>query len=134
MRTSLTLWRKTTRATRKDSRELRRKRAGHLFSKSRYVAAQLLAYLDSGLWQRNAQRTNRLAQEIGRAAGPALLHPVEANEIFLALGVERRQALRAAGFEFYDWGVESLGEARFVVSWDQPAGDVPALCEALRRI
>ena len=114
--------------------ELRRKRAGHLFSKSRYAAAQLLAYLDSGLWQRNAQRTNRLAQEIAIAAGPALLHPVEANEVFLGLGVERRNALRAAGFEFYDWGVERLGEARFVVSWDQPPEDVPALCEALRRI
>ena len=114
--------------------ELRRKRAGPLFSKSRYVAAQLLAYLDSGLWQRNAQRTNRLAQEIGIAAGPALLHPVEANEVFLGLGVQRRNALRAAGFEFYDWGVESLGEARFVVSWDQPDEDAPALCEALRRL
>ena len=76
--------------------ELRRKRAGQLFSKSRYLAAQLLAYLDNGLWRRNAERTNRLAQEIGRAAGTALLHPVEANEVFLALGVERRQALRAA--------------------------------------
>jgi threonine aldolase len=113
--------------------ELRRKRAGQLFSKSRYLAAQLLAYIDSGLWRRNAERTNRLAQEIGRAAGTALLHPVEANEVFLALGVERRQALRAAGFEFYDSGAESAGEARFVVSWDQPQDDVPALCAALAR-
>jgi threonine aldolase len=113
--------------------ELRRKRAGQLFSKSRYLAAQLLAYIDSGLWRRNAERTNRLAQEIGRAAGTALLHPVEANEVFLALGVERRQALRAAGFEFYDSGAESAGEARFVVSWDQPPDDVPALCAALAR-
>ena len=113
--------------------ELRRKRAGQLFSKSRYLAAQLLAYIDGGLWRRNAERTNRLAQEIGRAAGTALLHPVEANEVFLALGVELRQALRAAGFEFYDSGVESAGEARFVVSWDQPPDDVPALCAALAR-
>ena len=113
--------------------ELRRKRAGQLFSKSRYLAAQLLAYIDSGLWRRNAERTNRLAQEIGRAAGTALLHPVEANEVFIALGVARRQALRAAGFEFYDSGVESAGGARFVVSWDQPADDVPALCAALAR-
>jgi threonine aldolase len=59
---------------------------------------------------------------------------VEANEVFLGLGVARREALRSAGFEFYDWGVESLGEARFVVSWDQPPEDVPALCEALRGI
>src|SRR5580692_2513729 len=48
--------------------ELRRKRAGHLLSKSRYVAAQLLTYVESGVWERNAERTNRLAQDIGRAA------------------------------------------------------------------
>jgi threonine aldolase len=114
--------------------ELRRKRAGHLLSKSRYVATQLLAYVESGLWLRNAQRTNRLAQSIGRAAGEALLHPVEANEVFVGLGLPRRQALRAAGFEFYDWGAEGAGEARFVVSWDQPEEDVQALCTALAEL
>jgi threonine aldolase len=113
--------------------ELRRKRAGHLLSKSRYAAAQLLAYVESGVWQRNATRTNRLSQDIARAAGAALLHPVEANEVFLGLGVARREALRAAGFEFYDWGAPSAGEARLVISWDQPEGDVAALCAALRR-
>jgi len=114
--------------------ELRRKRAGHLLSKSRYVAAQLLAYVETGVWKRNAERTNRLAQDIGRAAGASLIHPVQANEVFVGLGVQRRQALRAAGFEFYDWGAESAGEARFVVSWDQPDEDVPALCAALGRL
>ncbi|HEY1492420.1 MAG TPA: beta-eliminating lyase-related protein [Steroidobacteraceae bacterium] len=112
--------------------ELRRKRAGHLLSKSRYVAAQLLAYIETGVWKRNAQNTNRLAQDIARAAGSALLHPVEANEVFLALGVERRTALRAAGFEFYDWGPEADGEARLVVSWDQPEAEVQGLCTALK--
>ena len=111
--------------------ELRRKRAGHLLSKSRYVAAQLLAYVESGVWQRNAARTNALAQRIGAAAGAALLHPVEANEVFVRLGVAGAQALRAAGFDFYDWGAEAAGEARFVVSWDQPEDDVRALCAAL---
>jgi threonine aldolase len=113
--------------------ELRRKRAGHLLSKSRFVAAQLGAYLEGGLWLKNAAHTNRLAQAIGRAAGAALLHPVEANEVFIALGLERRRALRAAGFSFYDWGAESSGEARFVVSWDQPQEHVTALCQALQR-
>jgi threonine aldolase len=114
--------------------ELRRKRAGHLLSKSRYVAAQLLAYLQDDLWLTNARRTNHQAQRIGRAAGPLLTHPVEANEVFLRLGIERRAALRAAGFEFYDWADERAGEARMVVSWDQPEEDVPALCEALTRL
>ena len=111
--------------------ELRRKRAGQLLSKSRYVAAQLVTYLESGIWKRNAARTNALAARIGRAAGAALLHPVEANEVFLRLGVPRRRALHEAGFEFYDSGVESAGEGRFVVAWDQPESDVQALCEAL---
>ncbi len=114
--------------------ELRRKRAGHLLSKSRYVAAQLLAYLETGLWKRNAERTNALARRIGAAAGATLLHPVEANEVFVKLGSARRQALRTAGFDFYDWGAEAAGEARLVVSWDQPEEDVEALCAALARL
>jgi len=114
--------------------ELHRKRAGHLLSKARYTAVQLLTYVEDGLWKRNAGRTNHLAQRIGRAGGQMLLHPVEANEVFLRLGNERRQQLRAGGFEFYDWGPESRGEARLVVSWDQPEEEVQALCEALLRL
>ncbi|GAC1452994.1 MAG: low specificity L-threonine aldolase [Steroidobacteraceae bacterium] len=111
--------------------ELRRKRSGHLLSKSRYVAAQLLAYVETDLGKRNAQRTNSLAQRIGRAAGARLLHPVEANEVFVQLGTAGKDSLRRSGYEFYDWGAQSSGEARFVVSWDQPEADVPALCETL---
>ena len=114
--------------------ELRRKRAGHLLSKSRYVAAQLLAYLEGDLWRRNAQRANTLAQQLARAAGTRLLHPVEANEVFVQLGDQGKAALRQAGFEFYDWGAETSGQARLVVSWDQPEGDVPALSAALARL
>jgi threonine aldolase len=114
--------------------ELRRKQSGHLLSKARYVSAQLLAYVDSGLWLRNATRTNALAQKIGKAAGEQLMHPVEANEVFVALGQERKQALRQLGFEFYDWNTAGSGQARFVVSWDQREEDVLALCAALERL
>ncbi len=114
--------------------ELHRKRAGHLLSKSRYAAVQLLTYIESGLWLRNAERTNHLAQRIGRAAGDALLHPVEANEVFLRLGAQRGQQLRAQGFEFEDWGPPARGHARLVVSWDQPEEDVQAVCRALERL
>jgi threonine aldolase len=114
--------------------ELRRKQSGHLLSKSRYVAAQLLAYVESGLWLRNGRRTNELARKIGRSAGELLMHPVEANEIFVALGAERKGALRRAGFEFYDWNAQSTGQARFVVSWDQREEDVLALCAALEKL
>jgi threonine aldolase len=111
--------------------ELRRKRAGHLLSKSRFVSAQLLAYLESGVWRRNAERANALARRIGQAAGKRLLHPVEANEVFVKLGAEGKTALRAAGFEFYDWGPPASGVARLVASWDQDERHVEALCTGL---
>jgi threonine aldolase len=112
--------------------EFRRKRAGHLLSKMRYVSAQLIAYLDTGAWQRNAARANALASRIAAAAGNALRHPVEANEVFLRLPAPQREALRNQGFGFYDWGASGSDEVRFVVSWDQPESDVEALCQALR--
>ena len=111
--------------------ELRRKRAGHLLSKSRFVSAQLLAYVDSGLWRRNAERANALARSLGEAAGKRLMHPVEGNEVFLKLGHAGKARLRAAGFEFYDWGPPASGEARLVASWDQDERHVQALCAAL---
>jgi threonine aldolase len=114
--------------------ELRRKRAGHLLSKSRYAAAQLVTYVESGLWHANAARANGLARRIAAAAGPRLLHPVEANELFLQLGADGKARLRAAGFGFYDWGAPALGQARFVASWDQDEGGVELLCKALQEL
>jgi threonine aldolase len=98
------------------------------------VSAQLLAYIETGVWRRNAARSNKLAQRLALAAGPRLMHPVEANEVFVKLGDAGKRRLREAGFEFYDWGPERSGEARFVVSWDQPEREVATLAEALTRL
>jgi threonine aldolase len=114
--------------------ELRRKQAGHLISKSRYIAAQLIAYVESGVWQRNAARANALAQQLAAHAGRWLMYPVESNELFLDLGGLARERLRAAGFGFFDCGAADAGQARFVVSWDQPVEDVSALSAALDRL
>ncbi|MEJ1960680.1 MAG: beta-eliminating lyase-related protein [Gammaproteobacteria bacterium] len=104
---------------------LRRARAGHVVSKARYVSAQLLAYIENDVWLRTPLARTAFARQIGAAAGAAVLHPVEANEVFLNLGVERMRKLREAGFEFHRWGGESTGHARFVVSWDQPKATSP---------
>lgn len=114
--------------------ELRRKRAGHLLSKSRYASAQLLAYLADGVWRRNAGHANRGAQAIGAACGAMLIEPVEANEVFARPGEEAKARLRALGFGFYDWGAVGSGEARFVVSWDQDLAEITALCDAVRSL
>jgi threonine aldolase len=112
--------------------EFRRKRAGHLLSKMRYVSAQLIAYLETGAWQRNAARANALARRIAALPAVRLCHPAEANEVFMRLSATQRDALRDQGFGFYDWGAAGSDEVRFVVSWDQPESDVDALCQALR--
>jgi threonine aldolase len=106
----------------------RRKRAGHLQSKGRYLAAQVLAMLEGGLWLANARAANAAAAEIAGAAAVRLLHPVEANEVFLRCTAAERTALRAQGFGFYDWGPDG---ARFVAAWDTREEHARALARAI---
>jgi len=106
----------------------RRKRAGHLQSKGRFLAAQLLAMLEGDLWLENARAANAAAQEIASVAGDRLLHPVQANEIFLTVSEVERAALRAQGFSFYDWGD---GAARLVTAWNSDPAHVAALARAI---
>lgn len=107
----------------------RRKRAGQMPSKGRFNAAQLLAMVESGAWLRNAAAANAGAQVLAMAAGTRLRHPVEANEVFVNIG-DAGDRLRELGFSFYDWGDAGSGEARFVVSWDQPQSDIAVLAAA----
>jgi len=106
----------------------RRKRAGHLQSKGRFLAAQVLAMLQDDLWLANASAANAGAQIIAAAAGDRLVYPVEANEIFIRLTAEEAARLRAIGFDFYDWGE---GQARLVTSWNQSADDIRPLADAI---
>lgn len=110
---------------------LRRKRAGHLQSKGRFLAAQILAMLDGDLWLENARAANAAAQELGAAAADRLLHPVEANELFLAMTPAEREALRAQGFSFYDWGLDA---ARLVTAWNTDPQHSAALARAVSEL
>jgi threonine aldolase len=111
----------------------RRKRAGHLQSKGRYLAAQILAMLEGDLWLENARAANAAAREIAAACGDRLIHPVEANEIFVILSPAEQAALRAQGFDFYDWNppAGAPGAARLVTAWSSPPHEVEALARAL---
>jgi threonine aldolase len=106
----------------------RRKRAGHLLSKGRYLAAQILAMLEEDLWLANARSANAAAATLAAAVPDRLVYPVEANEIFLRMSGSEAARIRAQGFDFYDW---APGEVRLVTSWNQPAQDVAALVSAL---
>ena len=108
--------------------KLRRKRAGHLQSKGRFLAAQLLAMLEGDLWLRNARAANAAALQLGTAAADRLMHPVEANELFLRLTAPERAALRAQGFSFYDWGDDA---ARLITAWNCDPEHSAALAQAI---
>lgn len=107
--------------------EYRRMRAGHLVSKMRFISAQLNAFLADGLWLNLARHANAMAQRLSeglqRIPGARLIHPVEANELFVVLPPAVIAGLRAAGAEFYDW----IGEPhliRLVTAWDTDAAKV----------
>ena len=111
-----------------DEVAVRRKQAGHLLSKGRMLAAQLLALIEDGLWLDNARAANAAAQVLAAAAPDRLAYPVEANEIFLRVSPDEAGRLRDAGFDFYDWGP---GEIRLVTSWDQKGEPVERLAAAI---
>ena len=111
-----------------DEIDVRRKRAGHLLSKGRVLAAQILALLEDDLWLENARAANSAALMLAQRVQGRLIHPVHANEVFLHISDEEASALRAQGFDFYEWG---LGQIRFVTSWDSDLEAVEKLAAAL---
>ena len=76
----------------------------------------------------NTRAANAAATIIADAAQGRLLYPVEANEIFVRLTAAEAAALRAQGFDFYDWGE---GAARLVTSWHHTEDDVAPLARAI---
>ena len=113
--------------------ELRRKRAGHLWSKMRFLSAQLTACLEAGLWLRHARHANELATHLAhglRQHGIRVVQQVEANEVFAAFPTTLSEALRAQGFEFYEWPAPPVLGApvvRLVTAYDMVLADVDAL-------
>src|SRR5437667_12600483 len=110
------------------------RRAGQVWSKMRFAAAQLLAYVEDGLWLRLAAASNaaaaRIAAGIEGLPGLRIVAPVEANELFLELSSETMDALEQGGFLFYR---RSATLARFVCRFDVAEAETDALVVALRR-
>ncbi len=107
--------------------ERRRKRGAHLFSKHRYLSAQMAGYLQDDLWQQMARRANancaRLAAGL-RAAGAELMFPPDANMIFARFPRAVHQKLQAAGAKYYviegdvaEGPSEQMLPARLVCDW-----------------
>ncbi|MGB1917756.1 MAG: threonine aldolase family protein, partial [Luminiphilus sp.] len=112
----------------------RRKRAGHLWSKQRFVAAQWLALLENDLWLDNARHANAMAGQLaaGFAAHGAirLPWPVDANELFPVIPEALRGRLRDAGLVFYDWPQEA-DMTRFVTHFGTDPAELARAVEVI---
>ena len=124
--------------------ELRRKRAGHLFSKHRFLSAQMEAYLTDDLWLTLARGANARAEalETGlKAAGVRLLHPRGGNMLFAEFPLKAHAALRAAGAMYYDWpapppagaGPDHPHQCRLVTSWSTTGAQIDQFVDILRK-
>jgi threonine aldolase len=124
--------------------ELRRKRAGHLFSKHRYLSAQMHAYLKDDLWLEMARAANARAAQLSAGilelGGASLLHPTEANSVFASFSRDAHQRAHEAGAKYYLWPFDQSLEgdkdevlsARMVCSWSTTEADVDQMISTLR--
>ncbi|MFN3274661.1 MAG: threonine aldolase family protein [Paracoccus sp. (in: a-proteobacteria)] len=120
--------------------DYRRKQSGHVFSKNRFLAAQMLALVTDGLWLDLAGRANARAALLAQAViagGGQLLQPVQSNAVFAAIPAQTHARARAAGAIYHLWpdkSAEALDPVplRLVTSWDTPDAQVAALAAILR--
>jgi len=117
-----------------DEFEYRCKQAGQLASKMRFMSAPWIGMLENGAWLRNAKHANSrarmLEQELSRIDGIKLMHPCQANSVFVEMPEAAAANLRAAGWRFYSF--IGSGGARFMCSWQTSEDDVRRLVAAIR--
>jgi threonine aldolase len=123
--------------------ELRRKRGAHLFSKHRFLSAQMLAYLEDGLWLETARAANaaqaRLSAGLRAVPGVAYLYPPEANTSFAAWSRAGHRRLHDAGAQYYLWESELEGDdpdemltARMVTDWAARDEDIDRFVDLVK--
>lgn len=112
----------------------RRKQMTQLASKMRFMAAQMICYLESGIWRRNAEHSNAMAQllrrEVEKVEGVKVMYPVQVNSVFAQLPTAVWHRLQERYF-FYDWD-EAADVVRWMCSFDTTEEDIHAFVAALK--
>ncbi len=123
--------------------ELRRKRGGHLFSKHRFLSAQMEGWLENDLWLDLARQANGMAERLesglARTQGARLLHPRGGNMIFAEWPRDGHRAAQEAGARYYFWpfdqSLDGPGDAplsaRLVASWSTTDAHVDRFLELI---
>ena len=113
----------------------RLRRAGQTWSKMRFAAAQLIAYVENSLFLRLAAHANELASQLGRELaaipGVSVIAPVEANLVFLAMPEPAIEGLMEAGVRV---ARRRGGVIRLVTRFDGTKGEVDQFIALVRKV
>ena len=113
-----------------------RKQALQLLSKMRFVSAQFTALLEGDLWHRNAAHANamaaHLAARLRAETGVEILHPVEANGVFVRLSPAQIEAT-IGRFPYYVFD-KDRGVARLMTTWDTTREFIDGFVDAVRAV
>jgi len=111
--------------------DARLKQGGQLPSKGRYYAAPFIGMLAGHALIRHASHANAMARKLAALMPFKVLHPVEANGVFVEMDDDRLSALHAQGWFVYRF---LDGSVRFMCSWATTEAAVEEIAEALQAI
>jgi threonine aldolase len=109
----------------------RLKHGGQLISKGRYLAAPWIGLLETGAWQTRAAHANAMAKRLADLMPFPVIHPVEANGVFVDMDEPALDRLKAAGWFVYRF---IDGTVRFMCSWATTPEAVDELGATLKKV
>jgi threonine aldolase len=113
-----------------------RKQSGQLPSKSRYIAAQFLAYFEQDLWEGIAAHGHDMAQLLYQQSlsipGVEITQTPQSNAVFARIPQSWIKKLRQDYF-FYVWD-EATFECRWMTSWDTQPEDIYGFVKKLKEL
>jgi len=116
--------------------DYRCKQAGQLASKMRYLAAPWYGMLENGALLNHAAHANLMARELAAdlqsIEDVTIVHPVQANAVFVRMPARLLQAVLDRGWYFYTF--IGTGEARLMCSWQTTEEDIAELVSDLREL
>lgn len=116
--------------------DYRCKQAGQLASKMRFLSAPWYGMLAENALLKRASHANAMARELAAELGTIqdvkIVHPVEANAVFIRMPQIWLDRLKADGWHFYTF--IGTGEARLMCSWQTTPADIKELVAAVLRV
>ena len=110
-----------------DDIDRRQKRAGHLWSKNRYMSAQIIKWIEDDRWFKAAKKANNFAKQIHDILSSnkniKIPFAVEGNMVFAEISANLQKYLLENKVKFNKWP-KGKNLTRFVASWDTKESEI----------